>query len=129
MGNVVTKNDREKIKKELYEIENKTNLSDKKNEKIDDNLLELVNKLTDYYKPILVKSSFNESDKYYERRGDKDKKLSKEQYLKIITPYLIDLMNENKEIEISSNEWNFQINMHINFFSLNDTGEVCTVFV
>ena len=88
---IVTKNDREKIRKELYEIENKTNISDKEKEKIDDNLHELVNKLNkrekyrhhdrddldyqgikdlenlfdnidhDYYKPILVKSSFNES--------------------------------------------------------------------
>ena len=86
----VTTKDREKIKKELYKIENKTNLSDKEKEKIDDNLLELVKKLNkkekyryndrddldyhgirdnenvfnninddDYYKPILVKSSFN----------------------------------------------------------------------
>ena len=45
LGNIVTKNEREKIKKALYEIENKTNLSDKEKEKIDDNLLELVNKL------------------------------------------------------------------------------------
>ena len=28
----------------------------------------------DYYKPILVKSSFNENYKEYESRGDKDKK-------------------------------------------------------
>ena len=107
LGNIVTKNDREKIKKEFYEIEDKTNLSDKEKEKIDDNLLELVNKLNkkekyryhdrddldyhgirdienvfdnivdnDYYKPILVKSSFDENYKYYESRGDKDKKLS-----------------------------------------------------
>ena len=33
LGNMVTKNDREKIKKELYEIENKTNLSDKEKRK------------------------------------------------------------------------------------------------
>ena len=80
LGDIVTKNDRKKIWKELYEIEN---LSDQEKEKIDDNLLELVNKLNkkekyrnndrddldyhgirdidddDYYKPILVKSSFN----------------------------------------------------------------------
>ena len=43
-GNIVTTNDRDKIKKELYEIENKKNLSDEK-EKIYDNVLELVNKL------------------------------------------------------------------------------------
>ena len=132
--NIVTKNDREKIKKDLYEIENKTNLSDKEKEKIDDSLLELVNKLNkkekyryhdrndldyhglrdienvfdniedDYYKPILVKSSFNENYKYYKSRGDKEKKLSVEQYLKMIKPYLIDSINENEAIETSSNE-------------------------
>ena len=41
----MTKNDRDKIKKELYELENKKKLSDEEKEKIDDNLLELVNKL------------------------------------------------------------------------------------
>ena len=30
----------------------------------------------DYYKPILVKSSFNGNYKYYESRGDKEKRLS-----------------------------------------------------
>ena len=45
MGDIVTKNDREKIKKELYETENKKNLSDEEKEKIHDNLVELVNKL------------------------------------------------------------------------------------
>ena len=30
----------------------------------------------DCYKPSLVKSSFKENYKYYESRGDKDKKLS-----------------------------------------------------
>ena len=112
LGNTMTKNDRKKIKKELYEIENKKNLSDKEKEKNYDNLVELVNKLNkkekykyhdrddldyhgirdienlfdadnneDYYKPILVKSSFKENYKYYESRGDKDKKLSVKQYL------------------------------------------------
>ena len=35
----------------------------------------------DYYKPILIKSSFKNNYKYYESRGDKDKKLSVKQYL------------------------------------------------
>ena len=117
LGDILTKDDRVKIKKELYEIENKKNLSDKEKEKIHDNLLELVNKLNkkeksryydrddlyyhgirdienlfdadnneDYYKPILVESSFNESYKYYKSRGDKDKKLSIKQYLKRLSP-------------------------------------------
>ena len=60
LGNIVTKNDREKIKNDLYEIENKTNLSDKEKEKIDDRLLELVNKL-------------NKKEKYrYHDRDDLD---------------------------------------------------------
>ena len=160
LGDIVTKDDRVKIKKELYEIENKKNLSDKEKEKIDDNLLELVNKLNkkekyryhdrddldyhgirdienlfdnvndnDYYKPILVKSSINESYKYYESRGDKDNKLSVKQYLYKIMPYLSDFINEHKAIENNSSEWKIQVNMHVNFISSNDTGEVRTIFV
>ena len=110
LGNMVTNNDRKKIKKELYEIHNKKNLSDKEKEKNYNNLVKLVNKLNkkekykyhdrhdldyygirdienlfddvhddNYYKPALVKSSFKENYKYYEVRGDKDKKLSLEQ--------------------------------------------------
>ena len=160
LGDIVTKNDRKKIKNELYEIENKKNLTVEEKEKIDDNLLELVNKLNkkekyryhdrddldyhgmrgienlfdniddeDYYKAILAKSSFNESYKYYESRGDTDKKLSIEQYLDVIKPYLSDLINKNKAIETSSNEWKIQVNMHINYVSSNDTGEIHTIFV
>ena len=44
LGDIVTENDREKIKKELYEIENKKNLSDEEKEKIYDNLVEIANK-------------------------------------------------------------------------------------
>ena len=83
----------------------------------------------DYYKPILVKSSFKENYKYYESRDDKDKKLSIEQYLDMIKPYLCDLINDHKVIETSSNERKIQINMHINFVSSNDTGEIRTLFV
>ena len=47
----------------------------------------------------------------------------------MIKLYLIDLINENKSIETSSNEWKIQINMYVNFVSSNDTGEIRTVFV
>ena len=63
----------------------------------------------DYYKPISVKSSFKNSYKYYESRGDKDNKLSVEQHLDMIMPYLSDLINENKTIENNFNEWKIQI--------------------
>ena len=60
MGDTVTKNNREKIKKELNETENKTKFSDEENEKIDGNFLELVNKL-------------NKKEKYrYRGRDDLD---------------------------------------------------------
>ena len=133
MENIITINDRKKIKKELYEIENKKNLSDKEKEKNYDNLVELVNKLNkkekykynrddldylgirdienlfdadnneDYYKPIWVKSSFKENYKYYESWDDKGKKLSVKQYLYKIMPYLCDIINDHKAIESNSN--------------------------
>ena len=45
LRNIVTNKDRKKIKKELYEIEIKKNLSDKEKEEIHDYLAELVNTL------------------------------------------------------------------------------------
>ena len=45
LGNIVTKKYRKEIKKELYEIEKKQNLSDNEKEKIYDHLVELVNAL------------------------------------------------------------------------------------
>ena len=83
----------------------------------------------DYYKPILVKSSFKENQKYYESRGDQDKTLSVTQYLNMIKPYLSDLINDQKAIENNSNEWKTQINIHVNFVSSNDNGENRTIFV
>ena len=110
LGNIVTINDKKKIKRVLQEIEIKKNLSKRKKKEIYDHLVELVNTLNkketyqyhdrddldsygirdienlfsnvdDYYKPILVESSFKNNYKYYESRGDKDKKLSVRQYL------------------------------------------------
>ena len=49
LGNTITINDTKKIKKELYEIENKKNLSDKEKEKIYDALVELVRKKKNIY--------------------------------------------------------------------------------
>ena len=117
LGNTVTNNDRNRIKRELYETEKKKNLSGKEKEEIYDNLVKIVKTLDkkeiyqyhdhdhlhyygirdkenlcdnnndDHYKPILVKSSFKDNYKYYESRGDKDKKLSVKQYLYKIMPY------------------------------------------
>ena len=131
--------EKEKIYDNLVEIVNKLNKKEKyryhDRDDLDyhgirdiENLFDADNN-EDYYKPILVKSSFKENYKYYESRGDKDKKLSIEQYLDMIKPYLSDLINENKAIENNFNEWKIQINMRVNFVSSNDTGEIRTIFV
>ena len=45
LGNITTKNDRKKIKKNLYEIEKRQNLLDNEKEKIYDDLVKLANTL------------------------------------------------------------------------------------
>ena len=57
-----------------------------------------------YYKPMLVKSSFNEGYKEYESRGDEYKTLSVEQYLNVNIPYFKELINNHKAITNGSNE-------------------------
>ena len=57
-----------------------------------------------YYKPILVKTSFKDDYNYYERRCDKEKKLSVKQWLYKIMPYLSDLINDHKAIRNESKE-------------------------
>ena len=57
----------------------------------------------------------------------------------MIIPYLHDIIKENNSNENkandqktssnNSNECKIQINMHVNFASSNDTGEICTIFV
>ena len=79
----------------------------------------------DYYKPILVKSSFKRNYKYYESRGDKEKRLSVRQYLNKITPHLYDLINDHR---IARRIWKIQICIHINFIFSRDTGETRTVY-
>ena len=82
-----------------------------------------------YYKLVLVETSFKNGYKYYESQGDKDKKLSVKQYLYKIIPYLSDLINDHKAIRSNSNEWKIQKNIHVNLVSSNDTGEIHTIFV
>ena len=80
----------------------------------------------DYYKPILVKSSFKDNYKYYENRGDKEKRLSVRQYLNKITPHLYDLINDHR---IARRIWKIQISMRVNVISSEDTGETRTIYV
>ena len=67
----------------------------------------------DYYKPIIVKGAFNNNYIQYESKGDKDKTLAISQYLNMIRPYLVDMVNDHK----NQSEWKIQLSADINFIS------------
>ena len=81
-------------------------------------------KKTSYYKPILVKGSF-EGNYRYESRGDKEKRLSVK-HLNKITPHLYDLINDHW---IARRVRKIQISMRINFISSRDTGDTRTIYI
>ena len=70
-------------------------------------------------KPIEVKNAFNGSYVLYESKGDKDSKLSIDQYFDIIRHYLKDLIDDHK----SKGEWKIQLSMRIIFVSFTDANE------
>ena len=113
------------IRENLYEIEKGKNLSKSKIKEFEKNLTELEENLLksknyyeyddseyrgirnvrdlfdlsideDYYEPILVKSAFDDNYIQYKSRGDKGRNLSMKRYLKMIKPYLSDLINKHK---------------------------------
>ena len=77
-----------------------------------------------YYKPVLIRSSFKNNYEYYEIRGDKE--LSIKQYLYIVMLGLGDLINKKKNDRV---ECKIQLSMSANFISTNDTGEIRTFYV
>ena len=146
LEDIITKKDRDEIRKQLYEIENKQKITKTKKERYLNYLIELVNFLDkkekykykdhsdsnymgirdvkslfnstdDYYEPVLVKSSFDGNYEYYEIRGDKDKTLSARQYLHMILPELTKLINKRKNN--NSNEQKVQLSMGISFININ----------
>ena len=66
-----------------------------------------------YYKPIIVNGTFNNSYIEYEFKGDKDKILTNSEYLDMIRPYLVDMINDYK----NQGEWKIQLTEAINFIS------------
>ena len=112
------------IRRNLYEIENKKNLSKSKIKEIEQNLIELEESLfklnmyydydddkyygirnienlfgefdEDYYKPIKTVSTFKGNCTEYDSKGDKNKNLSPEENLYMIIPYLCDMINTHK---------------------------------
>ena len=74
----------------------------------------------DYYKPIKVNGIFNNNCIQYESKGDKDKILTISEYLDMIRPYLVDMINDYK----NQSEWKIQLTVGINFISSKaDCGE------
>ena len=49
----------------------------------------------DYHKPMMAMGAFNSSYIQYESKGDKGKYLSIKKYLKMIKPYLSDIINDH----------------------------------
>ena len=68
----------------------------------------------DYYKPREVKSAFDGSYILYESKGDKDARLSIDEYFDLIRPYLKDMIYSHK----ARNEWKIQLSMRIILVSL-----------
>ena len=66
----------------------------------------------DYYKPILVKSGYNNNYVQYESRGDKI--LTLKEYLDLIEKYLRKLINNYK----NKGEWKVQLIAESSFISL-----------
>ena len=66
----------------------------------------------DHYKPVLVKSGYNNNYVQYESKGDKI--LSIQEYLALIETYLKKLINQYKK----EGEWKIQLIAEINFISL-----------
>ena len=55
----------------------------------------------DYHKPIKTNDAFNSNYVEYESKRDEDKTLSIKEYLYVIRPYLIDIINYRK----TQGEW------------------------
>ena len=153
LKDILSRKQRKEIKEKLYEIEHNENLSEE-NEEYLRKLVRILNDTEknspydhddfdyygirdrgslfdeaseeDYYKPILVKISFKGNYKYYESRGDKEKRLSVKQYLNKITLHLYDLINDHR---IARRVWKIQISMRANFISSKDTGETRAIYV
>ena len=111
------------LQKSLYNLKEYYNYDDNKYQGIEDtNLLGEVDEC--YYKSVKTKSAFNGNYIEYEIKGDKDKHLSTDEYLDIVKPYLRDMINDHK----TRRKWKIQLTMRINFISLKDSKETCTMY-
>ena len=76
-----------------------------------------------YYKPIIVKRVFNDNYIQYESNGDEI--LTIEEYLNMIEPYLVDMINDYK----NEGEWKIQLTLEISIISSkSDSNEIRTIY-
>ena len=61
----------------------------------------------------MVNGTFNNNYIQYKSKGDKDKILIISEYLNLIRPYLVDMINDHK----NRSEWKIQLSATINFVS------------
>ena len=134
----LSKSELKEIKTNLYNIEKRKKNSSKKTNKYLDEFDKKILKLDEYhdhddyeykgiknikylfklsidkdhYKPVLVKSGYNNNFVQYESKGDKI--LSIQEYLALIEKYLGKLINQLKK----EGEWKMQLIAEINFISL-----------
>ena len=69
----------------------------------------------DYYKPEKIYQAFDDSYVEYHSNGDTDKRLSIEEYLNMIKPYLSNMIDDHKD------EWKIQLSMKISFVPSRDS--------
>ena len=150
LGNIVTKNDRKKIKKELYEIEKKQNLSDNEKAEIYDHLVELANTLDkkeehkhsdhddlNYFgirelENLFPNDDYNDDDYYnpvlvkssfenkYERYEIRRDKDKKLSIKKYLYMVMPGLANLINKKKNDRVECRIQLNMDVNFIYIND---------
>ena len=88
----------------------------------------------------MVKTAFGGNYIQYECKGDKAKNIPIKRYLKMIKPYLINLINKHKThgllkyhsgnkswLEKTSSKWKIQLTMASNFISSKDSDETRTM--
>ena len=73
---------------------------------------------------LILKGTPNSNYIEYETKKDKDKNLSPKEYFVMIKPYLKDIINNHKT---QFREWKIRLTMIINFISLKDSEETCTM--
>ena len=127
LSRYISKKERQQLRKELRNIKDKLSryLSIEEKDKIKKELSKLIENLRnrnkykhldtyydglnhienlfgitdDYYKPILSQQSFDDKYQRYTCRGDKNKKLSFNEYMDIVKPYIITLLNDTNKKE------------------------------